>query len=75
MASMLFFTFPIQQVQLTPSLAITQILDLDFQSNMASKELEAIKVPDLQIPNNFTKVIDLARVLSAVQVVKILQEL
>ena len=35
MASMLLLTFLIQQVQLTPSLAITQIPNSDFQSNMA----------------------------------------
>lgn len=75
MASMLLFTFLIQQVQLAPSLAITEILNSDFQSNMASKEPEAIAVPDLQLPNNFSNVIDIARVLSPAQAVKISQEL
>jgi len=42
---------------------------------MASKELEAIKVPYLQLPNNFTNVIDIARVLSPAQAVKISQDL
>jgi len=42
---------------------------------MASKVLEAIKVTDFQLPNNFTNVIDIARVLSLAQVVKISQEL
>jgi len=42
---------------------------------MASKELEAIKVPDFQLPNNFTNVIDIASVLSPAQAVKISQEL
>lgn len=75
MASMLLFTFLIQQVQLTPSLAITQILNSDFQSNIATRDPEAITVPDVQLPNNFTNVIDIARVLSPAQVGKISQEL